>query len=218
MSSIPVRSDPTDLPSPARKISMKLEVILIPVSDVDRAKSFYGNLGWRLDADFVVDDSFRVVQLTPPGSACSIHFGKGITPAAPGSMRGTYLIVSDIEATRADLVARGVEVSDVFHRTAVGAGTEKGVDPERRSYNSFATFSDPDGNTWRLQEVTSRLPGRVDSHDTTYSSANDLATALRRAAAAHGEHEKQTGERDENWPDWYAEYMVSAQSAKHLPR
>jgi catechol 2,3-dioxygenase-like lactoylglutathione lyase family enzyme len=152
---------------------MKLEVILIPVSDVDRAKSFYGNLGWRLDADFVVGDSFRVVQLTPPGSACSIHFGKGITPAAPGSMRGTYLIVSDIEATRADLVARGVEVSDVFHRTAVGGGTEKGVDPERRSYNSFATFS---------------------------------------------EHEKQTGERDENWPDWYAEYMVSAQSAKPLPR
>ena len=213
-----MRSTPAVLSSQAQKISMRLEVIVIPVSDVDRAKSFYSSLGWRLDADFVVGDAFRVVQLTPPGSACSIHFGKGVTPAAPGSMRGTYLIVSDIEAIRADLVARGIEVSDVFHRTAIGGGTEKGVDPERRSYNSFATFSDPDGNTWRLQEVTSRLPGRVDPHETTYTSANDLATALRRAAAAHGQHEKQTGQRDENWPDWYAGYMVSEQAGQPLPR
>lgn len=200
-------------------LDMKLEVIVIPVSDVDRAKRFYSDLGWRLDADFPVSDSFRIVQFTPPGSACSIHFGKGITPAAPGSMRGTYLIVSDIEAVRADLVARGTEVSEVFHRTAIGGGTEKGADPQRSSYNSFATFSDPDGNTWLLQEITSRLPGRVDTNDTMYASANDLATALRRAAVAHGEHETRTGGgRDENWPDWYAEYLVNEQSGKPLPK
>ena len=199
-------------------MDMKLEVIIIPVADVDRAKRFYSDLGWRLDADFVVGDSFRVVQLTPPGSACSVHFGKGITPAAPGSMRGTYLIVSDIEAVRADLVARGAEVSEVFHRLAIGGGTAKGVDPQRRSYNSFATFSDPDGNTWLLQEVTSRLPGRIDADDTTYASANELATALRRAEAAHGEHEKRTGGKyDTNWPDWYADYMVAERAGKQLP-
>src|SRR5262249_34287825 len=210
MSSIPARSEPIVAASPAHKIDMKLEVIVIPVSDVDRAKRFYGDLGWRLDADFVVGDSFRVVQFTPPGSACSIHFGKGITPAAPGSTRGTYLIVSDIEAVRADLIAHGAAVSQIYHRTAIGGGTENGVDPARRSYNSFATFSDPDGNTWLLQEVTARLPGRVDPNEnTTYASSSDLSSALRRAALAHGEHEKRIGTPDANWPDWYAEYMVA---------
>ncbi len=217
MSSIPVRSETATALVPAQKLAMKLEVICLPVSDVDRAKRFYGELGWRLDADFVVGDTFRVVQFTPPGSACSIHFGKGITPAAPGSARGTYLVVSDIEAARAQLVAHGATVSEVFHRTAVGGGPESGVDPAHRSYNSFATFSDPDGNTWLLQEITARLPGRVDPDDTTFTSASDLAMALRRAAAAHGEHEKRIGTPDANWPDWYAEYIVSERAGKPLP-
>jgi catechol 2,3-dioxygenase-like lactoylglutathione lyase family enzyme len=195
---------------------MKLEVVVIPVSDVDRAKRFYGGLGWRLDADFVVGDDFRVVQFTPPGSPCSIHFGTGVTSAVPGSSH-LYLVVSDIEVARAALVERGVDVSEVFHRAGPEKPPQSGPDPERRSYSSFATFGDPDGNTWLFQEVTIRLPGRVDAAETTFSSAAELATALRRAAAAHGEHEKRTGQRDENWPDWYAEYMVREQSDGELP-
>jgi catechol 2,3-dioxygenase-like lactoylglutathione lyase family enzyme len=197
---------------------MKLEVVVIPVSDVERAKRFYGGLGLRLDADFVVGDTFRVVQLTPPGSPSSIHFGTGITTAAPGSTRGNFLVVSDIEATRAELVRRGVDVSDVFHRAGPGKPPVKGRDPERRSYVSYATFSDPDGNSWLLQEVTVRLPGRVDTNETTFTSSTELAAALRRASEAHGEHEKRTGgQRDENWPDWYAEHMVAEHAGKPLP-
>ena len=196
---------------------MKFEVVVIPVSDVDRAKGFYSALGWRLDADFANGEEFRVVQFTPQGSACSIHFGKGITPAAPGSARGMYLVVSDIEATRAELRGRGVEVSEIVHRVAPGQAQLKGPHPEHRSYASFATFSDPDGNSWLLQEVTARLPGRVAAEDTTFTSSPELAAALRRAAVAHGEHEKRTGERDENWPDWYARYMMAEQTGKALP-
>ena len=185
---------------------MKLEIVVIPVSDVDRAKRFYGGLGWRLDADFAVGDDFRVIQFTPPGSGCSVIFGKNVTAAAPGSAKGLYLIVSDIEAARAELIGRGVEVSEVFHGAGgVYAGADEpylfgrirvsGPDPEHRSYRSFASFSDPDGNGWLFQEITARLPGRVDTDGTTFASATELAAALRRAAAAHGEHEKRTGQR-----------------------
>ncbi len=202
----------------ARTVAMKLEVIAIPVADVERAKRFYGGLGWRLDADFVVGNDFRVVQFTPPGSQCSIHFGKGITPAVPGSASGLFLVVSDIEAAHAELVDRGVEVSEVFHRALPGGPPVSGPDPGRRSYSSFASFRDPDGNGWLLQEITVRLPGRVDADDTTFTSSTELASALRRAEAAHGEHEKRTGgQRDENWPDWYAAYMVAEQAGKPLP-
>jgi catechol 2,3-dioxygenase-like lactoylglutathione lyase family enzyme len=199
---------------------LKLEVVVIPVADVERAKRFYGGLGWRLDADLAGADDFRVIQFTPPGSLCSIQFGKGITPAAPaapGSARGTYLVVSDIEATRAELVALGVEVSDILHRVALGPPRLKGPHPEHRSYASFASFSDPDGNSWLLQEVTARLPGRVDSAGTLFGSTAEVAAALRRAEAAHGEHEKRIGARDENWADWYAQYMVAEQLGKPLP-
>ena len=201
----------------ARPQDMKLEVTVIPVSDVDHAKGFYGRLGWRLDADFPVGDSFRVVQFTPPGSPASVHFGVGITAAAPGSASGNYLVVSDIAAARAELVGRGAEVSEVFHRAGPGQPAIGGRDPQGRSYVSFATFKDPDGNSWLLQEVTTRFPGRVDG-DTAFASAADLAAALRRAAAAHGEHEKRDGgKHDENWPDWYADYMVAEHAGKELP-
>jgi catechol 2,3-dioxygenase-like lactoylglutathione lyase family enzyme len=202
-----------------RSVDMKLEVVVIPVSDIDRAKRFYGGLGWRLDADFVMGNDFRIVQFTPPGSPCSIHFGTdrtGITPATPGSAQGLYLIVSDIEAARAELVDRGADVSELFHR--VGRGDRlSGPDPERRSYSSLASFSDPDGNGWLLQEVTVRLPGRVDADSTTFTSSTELAAALRRAAAAHGEHEKRIGQHDADWPDWYAEYIVREQAGEELP-
>jgi catechol 2,3-dioxygenase-like lactoylglutathione lyase family enzyme len=201
-----------------KRLDLKLEAVVIPVADVDRAKRFYGDLGWRLDGDFVVGDSFRGVQFTPPGSPCSIHFGKGITSAAPGSANGLYLVVSDIEAARAELASRGVAVSEVFHRNGPGQPPESGRHPQGQSYSSFATFSDPDGNSWLLQEVTVRLPGRIDPGLTSFSSSADLAKALRRAAAAHGEHEKRAGgQRDENWPDWYAEYLVREQSGEALP-
>jgi catechol 2,3-dioxygenase-like lactoylglutathione lyase family enzyme len=216
MSSTQVRSE-TAIETPgAPRVDMKLEVVVIPVSDVDRAKRFYSDLGWRLDADFVRGDMFQVVQFTPPGSGCSIHFGTGITSAVPGSAKGLYLIVSDIEAARAELVGCGVDVSRVFHR-AVGEGQLSGPDPARRSYASFATFSDPDGNGWLLQEVTMRLPGRVDADETTFTSSTELASALRRAEAAHGEHEKRTGQRDADWPTWYAEYVVREHAGKSLP-
>jgi catechol 2,3-dioxygenase-like lactoylglutathione lyase family enzyme len=201
-----------------RTIDMKLEVVVIPVSDVDRAKRFYAGLGWRLDADFAVGDAFRVVQLTPPGSPCSIHFGKGVTSAAPGSAQNLYLIVSDVEAARAELVSHDADVSEVFHRMGPGEPALPGPHPQHGSYWSYASFRDPDGNGWLLQEITARLPGRVDTRETTFSSSADLAKALRRASAAHGEHEERTGgQRDENWPDWYAEYLVREQSGEPLP-
>ncbi len=200
----------------AQKVDMKLEVVVIPVSDVDRAKRFYGGLGWRLDADFAVGDTFRVVQFTPPGSPSSIHFGMGVTSAAPGSANGMYLVVSDIEAARAELIGRGADVSEIFHRAGPGQPPVSGRDPERKSYFSYATFSDPEGNSWLLQEVTTRFPGRVDADTTTFASVADLASALRRAEAAHGEYEKQLGHRDEDWPTWYAEYMVREQAGKPL--
>lgn len=198
-------------------VDFKLEVVVIPVADVDRAKKFYGDLGWRLDADFVVGDEFRGVQFTPPGSPCSIQFGTGVTAAAPGSARGLYLVVSDIEAARAELVGRGIDVGEVFHRAGPGKPPLSGTDPARRSYGSYATFSDPDGNGWLLQEVTVRLPGRVEAGDTTFTSSTELAATLRRAEAAHGEHEKRTGQRDADWPNWYAEYIVREQAGKPLP-
>jgi catechol 2,3-dioxygenase-like lactoylglutathione lyase family enzyme len=214
--------------STQQAIDMKLEIVVLPVSDVDRAKRFYGGLGWRLDADFASGDDYRVIQFTPPGSGCSVIFGKNVTGALPGSVQGVYLIVSDIEAARAELRARGVEVSEVFHDSAgVYAGPDepylfgrvrvRGRDPDRRSYRSFASFRDPDGNGWLFQEITARLPGRVDANSTTYASAADLAAALRRAEAAHGEHEKKLGHRDENWPEWYADYMVREQAGKEPP-
>jgi catechol 2,3-dioxygenase-like lactoylglutathione lyase family enzyme len=204
---------------PAMKIvDMKLEVVVIPVADADRAKRFYGtDLGWRIDGDFVAGDEFRGIQVTPPGSQCSIHFGKGLTAAAPGSAAGLYLVVADVQAARAELVDRGIAVSEIFHRAGPGKPPVDGVDPQRRSYSSFATFSDPDGNTWLLQEITARLPGRVDGDDTRYSSLNDLASAMRRAETAHGEYEKQLGQRDADWPSWYAAYMIAEQAGKPLP-
>ena len=206
-------------------MDLKLEVLVIPVADVDRAKGFYTRLGWRLDADLPFDNGFRVVQLTPPGSPCSIQFGTKLTSAAPGSAQGLYLVVSDIDASRNALVARGVKISEVFHSVAPGAqfqpdgssGRVSGAAPGRASYGSYATFSDPDGNRWLLQEVTARLPGRVDTN-VTFTSAADIASALRRAATAHGEHERRLGKEDpEGWPDWYAEYIVAEQAGKPLP-
>ncbi|MEP9389500.1 VOC family protein [Mesorhizobium sp. KR9-304] len=219
MSNVQARSDHAGAAAPAAKgVVAKLEVVAIPVSDVDRAKRFYGSLGWRLDADFVVGDAFRGIQFTPPGSPSSIHFGKGVTAAAPGSAQGLYLVVSDIEPARADLANRGVDVSEVFHRDGPGKPAVKGRDPQGRSYFSYATFKDPDGNEWLLQEVTSRFPGRVDSNTTDYASEADLAAAMRRASIAHGEHEARNGgQRDENWPEWYATYMVAEQNGKPLP-
>ena len=208
-------------------VDMKFEIAVIPVSDVDRAKEFYTRLGWRLDADFDSGKDFRVIQFTPPGSGCSIIFGKNVTPATPGSSQGLYLIVSDIEAARAELLGRGVEVSEVFHSEGEYAGADEpylfgrkrvsGPNPEHSSYRSFASFRDPDGNGWLFQEITARLPGRVNPATTTFASATDLASALRRAAAAHGEHEKRTGGADANWPDWYAKYMLAVQAGTELP-
>ena len=211
------------------RVEMKFEIVVIPVSDVDRAKEFYARLGWRLDADYDNGKDFRVVQLTPPGSGCSVIFGKNVTGAVPGSAQGLYLIVTDIEAARNNLLGRGVKVGEVFHGGSdVYAGPDEpylfgrirvnGPDPEHRSYRSFASFRDPDGNGWLFQEITTRLPGRIDATETSFASANDLASAFRRAEAAHGEHEKRTGQRDENWPDWYAAYMVAEQHGKELPQ
>jgi len=206
-------------------VDLKFEVVVIPVADADRSKEFYAGLGWRLDADFSFDNGFRVVQFTPPGSLCSVQFGTKITGAPPGSAHGLYLIVSDIQAGREDLMHRGAKVSEVFHSGAPGAqlnpeGTSDrvgGPDPDHRSYNSFATFEDPDGNSWLLQEVTDRLPGRLDPTVTSFNSAGDLAGALRRAESAHGEHEKRTGKADPDWPDWYARFMVAEQSGEEPP-
>jgi len=209
-------------------IDLKLEVVVIPVSDVDRAKAFYVKLGWRLDADFAAGDVWRVIQFTPPGSACSVIFGKNVTPAVPGSARGLYLIVSDMAAARRDLLDRGIEISEPFHGAGdVHAGPDEpylfgsvrvsGADPKRGSYSSFAAFSDPDGNGWLLQEITTRLPGRIEGGATSFASTADLAAAVRRAAAAHGEHEKRIGGHDDNWADWYADYIVREQAGQTLP-
>ena len=203
------------------RVDMKLETVVIPVSDVDRAKEFYESLGWRLDADIGGGD-LRVVQLTPPGSACSIQFGTGLTSAAPGAAQG-LLVVSDIEAAHDELVGEGVNASEVFHDANGGYNRfdpdtrASGPDPKRRTYASFAEFSDPDGNDWQLQEITNRLPGRVDPGTAAFTSVGDLAGALRRAAAAHGEHEARIGAEDANWPDWYAAYMVAAATGGELP-
>ena len=206
-------------------VDLKLEVVVIPVSDVERSRKFYGGLGWRLDADFSFDNGVKIVQFTPPGSPSSIQFGTNMTSAAPGSAENLYLIVSDVEAARADLIARGAQVSNVFHAGSPGAqfqpdgapGRLGGPAPDHASYGSFATFNDPDGNRWLLQEITTRLPGRVEATETTFASPSDLASALRRAEAAHGEHEKRTGEADANWPDWYAKYMAAEQAGGELP-
>jgi catechol 2,3-dioxygenase-like lactoylglutathione lyase family enzyme len=210
------------------RIDTKLEVVIIPVADIDRAKEFYARLGWRFDGDFAHADDWRGIQFTPPGSGCSVIFGKNVSAAVPGSAQDLYLIVSDIEAARDELVRRGVQVSEVFHDAGdVHAGKDEpylfgrkrvnGSDPEHRSYRSFASFHDPDGNGWLLQEVTTRLPGRIDSAATSFGSVSDLASALRRAEAAHGQHEKRIGQRDENWPDWYAAYMAAEQAGTELP-
>ena len=225
MSSTEVGSEDAPRDASVGKVDLKFEAVVIPVSDVDRAKAFYAQLGWRLDADFAFDNGFRVVQFTPPGSGCSVQFGTNITSVAPGSAKGLFLVVSDIEAARNELTAGGAEVSEVFHPGTPGAqfqpdgtsGRVSGRAPEQASYSSFATFSDPDGNGWLLQEVTTRLPGRIDTAETSFASVNDVAQALRRAAAAHGEHEQRTGQPDENWPDWYAAYMVAEQAGEELP-
>jgi catechol 2,3-dioxygenase-like lactoylglutathione lyase family enzyme len=214
--------------STSRSVDMKLEIVVIPVSDVARAKAFYARLGWRLDADFASGEEWRVIQFTPPGSACSVIFGRNVTAAAPGSARGLYLIVSDLEAARKDLLDRGIEVSEPFHGAGdVHAGPDEpylfgsvrvgGADPKHGSYSSFASFSDPDGNGWLFQEITTRLPGRIEADGTNFASTADLAATLRRAAVAHGEHEKRTGGHDENWADWYADYIVREQAGQPLP-
>lgn len=216
-----------DVDATGNRIDMKFEVVVIPVSDVGRAKEFYQKLGWRLDADYDNGSDFRVIQFTPPGSGCSVIFGKNVTGAAPGSAQGMYLIVSDIEAARAQLIARGVDASKVFHDGGgVHTGSDapylfgrlrvNGRDPQGSSYRSFVSFSDPDGNGWLFQEVTTRLAGRV-AGVTTYASAADLSRAMQRAATAHGQHEARTGKPDPDWPQWYAEFMVREQSGEELP-
>jgi catechol 2,3-dioxygenase-like lactoylglutathione lyase family enzyme len=203
-------------------MSMKLEVVIVPVSDVDRAKAFYEKMGFRLDID-IANENFRVIQFTPPGSEASIIFGKGVTSVEAASAE-LVLTMDDIDAARDQLIGRGVNVSEVFHyaggpfNNAVENPRVAGRDPEGRSYFSFASFEDPHGNRWLLQEITTRLPGRIDSAATTFNSVSDLSSALRRAEAAHGEHEKRTGQRDANWPDWYANYMVAEQAGTELPQ
>ena len=221
MSTIAVPSSAATSTAKSGKVDLKLEVVTIPVADVERAKSFYaGKLGWRLDADFTQGGE-HVVQVTPPGSPCSVHFGTHITSSPPGSAQQLWLIVSDIQAARAELVSRGVEVSEVFHFAGWNRldpkGRLSGPAPGRATYASFVSFADPDGNGWLLQEITSRLPGRIDSGTTSFASATDLAAAFRRAEAAHGEHEKRTGKRDAEWPEWYAAYMIAEQAGTELP-
>jgi catechol 2,3-dioxygenase-like lactoylglutathione lyase family enzyme len=194
-------------------VDMKLEVVTIPVSDADRSTEFYRRLGWRQD---VTPPGSGVTQFTPPGSGCSVQFGPNRTSAAPGSAQGLFLVVSDIEAAREQLVAAGVDMGEVFHLGQ--GGRVGGPDPEHGSYRSYASLSDPDGNGWLFQEITTRLPGRVDPSITSFGSARDLSEAMRRASVAHGEHEKRIGEADPDWPDWYARYMVAEQAGTELPR
>jgi predicted enzyme related to lactoylglutathione lyase len=222
MSSVQDTSEPTTSTTGREMIDLNLEVVVIPVSDVDRAKAFYEQLGWRLDADFADEQGFRIVQFTPHGSACSIQFGSKMTSAPPGSATNMYLVVTDVQAARDAIAALGVAVSDVFHEESLGDrfhpdARVAGVAPDGATYGSFASFSDPDGNTWLLQEITTRLPGRVDPAATAFASASDLSKALQRAAAAHGEHEARIGREDPDWPDWYAEYMVREQAGEELP-
>jgi catechol 2,3-dioxygenase-like lactoylglutathione lyase family enzyme len=215
MSTNEVRSNDAARNAGVARIDMKLEVVVLPVSDVDRAKEFYERIGWHLNADRSAAADFRLVQFTPPGSCCSVHFGKNVTSAAPGSAKA-FLNVSDIVAARDRLVAAGVVVGEFFHDGPEGRGI--GLHPQRLSYRSRVLFSDPDGNGWHLQEVTTRLPGRVEPGATSFASASDLATALRRAEAALGKREKRIGKADPNWPDRYAEYMVREQSGEELPQ
>jgi catechol 2,3-dioxygenase-like lactoylglutathione lyase family enzyme len=226
MSSRQVNSQGDATAAGAAVVDMKLEVVVVPVSDVDRSKDFYSRLGWRLDADVVTGDDFRLIQFTPPGSGCSVQFGTKLTSAAPGSLQATYLIVSDIAAVRDELARSGVEITDVFHCDtgfacrfggAAAPGRIAGRGPDDGSYSSFASLSDPDGNSWLLQEVTTRLPGRVDPAATAFASTADLSRALRRAAEAHGKHEALTGKADPDWPDWYADYVVREQAGEELP-
>jgi catechol 2,3-dioxygenase-like lactoylglutathione lyase family enzyme len=211
MSTTQVSSEASENAS-VKNVDMKLEVVTIPVSDVDRATEFYVGLGWRQD---VTPPGSGIVQLTPSGSSCSVQFGTNRTSAEPGSAQNTFLIVTDIEAAYDSLVGRGVEVSEVFHFGP--DGPVGGAAPEHASYGSLATFRDPDGNSWLLQEITTRLPGRIDAAETAFASTADLSNAMRRASVAHGEHEKRIGEADENWPDWYAAYMVAEQAGTELP-
>ncbi|WP_182882115.1 VOC family protein [Microbispora sp. H10949] len=203
-------------------MDMKLEVVVVPVADVDRAKSFYTGLGWRLDADIATPADFRVVQETPPGSPASVIFGTSVTSQEPGSAQGLHLVVDDIGAAHDELSRLGAGPSEVFHDAggvfhhAGTAARVPGADPQRRSYGSFLSFSDPDGNGWVLQEVTTRLPGRLDPSATAFASTADLAAALGRAAVAHGEHEARLGAEDPDWPDWYADYLVREQAGSEL--
>jgi catechol 2,3-dioxygenase-like lactoylglutathione lyase family enzyme len=217
------RNESSDETSGVPQADSRFEVVVIPVSDVDRAKRFYAALGWRLDMDFAASKEYRVIQFTPPGSACSIIFGIGVTPAAPGSVQGLHLIVSDIDSARADMIDRGVNVSEpfydvggIFHHLN-GEGVVAGLHPQRRSYGTYVSFSDPDGNGWLLQEVTARLPGHELSSEVEFASSTELARALRRAAAAHDEYERRTGKQDTHWTDWCADYISAEQAGKPLP-
>jgi catechol 2,3-dioxygenase-like lactoylglutathione lyase family enzyme len=209
------REQATKIPT-AATVDLKLEVVVLPVSDVDRAKRFYQTLGWRLDADFAFPNGFRVVQFTPPGSGCSVQFGTNITSAAPGSAQGLYLVVSEIAAARDELIARGAEISEVFHAGAPGAqfqrdgtsGRVRGPAPDHASYFSFATFSDPDGNSWLLQEIKTRLPGRGLSN----LDVPTLTELLREAEAHHGQYEPTAPKH--HWSDWYAAYIVARQHGR----
>jgi len=206
-----INEDGTELRTPAA-VDLKLEVVVIPVADVDRAKRFYEGLGWRLDADFAHGDNWRLVQMTPPGSPCSVMFGKGFTSAEPGSLQGTFLVVADLEAARAELIRRGVGISDVFHfqgdlLNARTVGQTPGPDPQGRSYFSFASFADPDGNRWLLQEVTARFPGRGFSSDVT-----TLTGLLRETEERHGGYEATAPKH--HWSEWYAAYIVARERGK----
>jgi catechol 2,3-dioxygenase-like lactoylglutathione lyase family enzyme len=192
----------------AATVDLKLEVVVLPVSDVDRSKRFYEGLGWRLDGDFTNGDAFHAVQMTPPGSPCSIHFGKGITTATPGSVKNLYLVVSDLEKARRELIARGANVSEPFHFTSIGGAPVPGLDPERRTYMTYASFSDPDGNTFLLQEITTRFPGRGLSN----LDVPNLTELLREAEERHGEYE--AGAPKHHWSDWYAAYIVAREQGK----
>ena len=194
--------------STAATVDLKLEVVVLPVSDVDRSKRFYEGLGWRMDGDFKTGDNWRVVQMTPPGSPCSIHFGKGITQAMPGSIKNLYLIVSDIKAARAELVGRGASVGEPFHFGSIGGPLLPGPDPEGRSYMTYATFSDPDGNSWLLQEITTRLPGRGESNLDTAT----LTEFLKEAETRHGQYEPTSPKH--HWSGWYAAYITARQRGK----